>query len=89
VASVLSGMARSLEMMILTRTLQGLGGGAPISMARGIMLGTFPEEEHGMAMALFMVGVVVAPAMGPVLGGWLIDMYGWPCIFTSTCRSGC
>ena len=81
VASVLSGMSRSLEMMILTRVLQGIGGGALIPMSQAIMLETFPQEEHGMAMAFFMMGVVVAPAMGPVLGGWLTDTYGWPWIF--------
>ena len=51
----------------------------PLSQA--ILLETFPEEERGMAMALYMMGVVVAPAMGPVLGGWLTDQYGWPWIF--------
>ena len=81
IASVLSGMARSLEMIIITRILQGLGGGALIPMAQAILLETFPEEEHGTAMAVFMVGVVMAPAMGPVLGGWLTDHYGWPWIF--------
>ncbi|ETX05000.1 MAG: hypothetical protein ETSY2_25575 [Candidatus Entotheonella gemina] len=81
IASVFSGLARSLEMMILMRTLQGLGGGALIPMAQAIMLEVFPEEEHGMAMAVFMMGVVLAPAMGPVLGGWLTDAYGWPWIF--------
>ena len=81
IASILSGLARSLEMMILMRTLQGLGGGALIPMAQAIMLEVFPEEEHGMAMAVFMMGVVLAPAMGPVLGGWLTDTYGWPWIF--------
>lgn len=81
IASVMSGMARSLEMIIFTRVLQGLGGGALIPMAQAIMLEVFPEEEHGMAMAVFMVGVVVAPAMGPVLGGWLTDTYSWPWIF--------
>ncbi|ETW98619.1 MAG: hypothetical protein ETSY1_18015 [Candidatus Entotheonella factor] len=81
IASIFSGLARSLEMMILMRTLQGLGGGALIPMAQAIMLEVFPEEEHGMAMAVFMMGVVLAPAMGPVLGGWLTDAYGWPWIF--------
>ena len=68
IASIFSGLARSLEMMIVMRTLQGLGGGALIPMAQAIMLEVFPEEEHGMAMAVFMMGVVLAPAMGPVLG---------------------
>jgi DHA2 family multidrug resistance protein len=81
IASIFSGMARSLEMMTITRVLQGLGGGALIPMAQAILLETFPEEEHGTAMAVFMVGVVMAPAMGPVLGGWLTDHYGWPWIF--------
>ena len=81
VASVLSGLARSLEMMIITRLLQGLGGGALIPMAQAIMLEIFPAEKRGTAMAVFMMGVVLAPAMGPVLGGWLTDAYGWPWIF--------
>ena len=81
VASILSGLARSLEMMILTRLLQGLGGGALIPMAQAIMLEIFPAEKRGTAMAVFMMGVVLAPAMGPVLGGWLTDAYGWPWIF--------
>ena len=77
-ASVLCGLARSLEMMILGRVLQGFGGGSLIPLSQAILLETFPEEERGMAMALYMMGVVVAPAMGPVLGGWLTDQYGWP-----------
>jgi DHA2 family multidrug resistance protein len=81
VASVLCGFARSLEMMIVGRVLQGIGGGGLIPLSQAIMLETFPEEERGMAMALYMMGVVVAPAMGPVLGGWLTDEYGWPWIF--------
>ena len=81
IASIFSGLARSLETMVVMRALQGLGGGALIPMAQAIMLEIFPEEEHGMAMAVFMMGVVLAPAMGPVLGGWLTDAYGWPWIF--------
>jgi DHA2 family multidrug resistance protein len=80
-ASILCGTARTLEMMILARVLQGIGGGGLIPVAQAIMLETFPEEERGMAMALYMMGVVVAPAVGPVLGGWLTDEYGWPWIF--------
>ena len=45
------------------------------------MLETFPEEERGMAMAIYSMGVIVAPTVGPVLGGWLTDAYGWPWIF--------
>ena len=80
-ASVFCGFARSLEMMIIGRVLQGFSGGGLIPLSQAIMLETFPEEERGMAMALYMMGVVVAPAVGPVLGGWLTDAYGWPWIF--------
>src|SRR5437763_5535614 len=81
VASVLCGAARSLETMILARLLQGIGGGGLIPLSQAIMLETFPEEERGMAMALYSMGVTVAPTIGPVLGGWLTDMYSWPWVF--------
>ena len=68
-------------MMILARILQGIGGGGLIPVSQAIMLETFPEEERGMAMALYAMGVTIAPAAGPVLGGWLTDQYGWPWIF--------
>jgi MFS transporter, DHA2 family, multidrug resistance protein len=80
-ASMLCGMARSLEMIIFARLLQGFGGGGLIPVAQAIVLETFPEEERGMAMAIYSMGVVVAPTVGPVLGGWLTDTYGWPWIF--------
>jgi DHA2 family multidrug resistance protein len=69
VASIFCGVARSLEVMILARILQGIGGGGLIPVAQAIMLETFPEEERGMAMALYTMGVAIAPAAGPVLGG--------------------
>ncbi len=80
-ASMLCGLARSLEMMILARILQGIGGGGLIPVAQAIMLETFPEEERGMAMAIYSMGISVAPSVGPILGGWLTDQYGWPWIF--------
>ena len=80
-ASILCGLARSLDMMILARILQGIGGGGLIPVAQAIMLETFPEEERGMAMAIYSMGITVAGAAGPVLGGWLTDAYGWPWIF--------
>ena len=80
-ASVLCGSARSLEMMILARLLQGIGGGGLIPLSQAIMLETFPEDERGMAMALYSMGVTVAPTVGPVLGGWLTDTYSWPWVF--------
>src|SRR5438093_5929638 len=81
VASVLCGAARSLETMILARLLQGIGGGGLIPLSQAIMLETFPEDERGMAMALYSMGVTVAPTVGPVLGGWLTDTYSWPWVF--------
>lgn len=81
IASMLCGAARSLEMMIIARILQGIGGGGLIPVAQAIMLETFPERERGMAMALYSMAVVLAPATGPVVGGWLTDEYGWPWIF--------
>ena len=80
-ASVLCGLARSLEMMIFARILQGIGGGGLIPVAQAIMLETFPEEERGMAMAIYSMGITVAGVVGPVLGGLLTDTYGWPWIF--------
>ncbi|ETW96233.1 MAG: hypothetical protein ETSY1_27435, partial [Candidatus Entotheonella factor] len=80
-ASILCGLARSLEMMIVARILQGIGGGGLIPVAQAIMLETFPEEERGMAMAIYSMGITVAPAVGPIVGGWLTDQYGWPWIF--------
>ena len=81
IASMLCGAARSLEVMIIARVLQGIGGGGLIPLTQAIMLETFPEKERGMAMALYTMGVAIAPAVGPVLGGWLTDEYGWPWIF--------
>jgi len=80
-ASVLCGSARSLEMMILARLLQGIGGGGLIPLSQAIMLETFSEAERGMAMALYSMGVTVAPTVGPVLGGWLTDTYSWSWVF--------
>src|SRR5207237_7153377 len=68
-ASVLCGFARSLEMLIVGRVLQGIGGGSLIPLSQAILLETFLAEERGMAIALYMIGVVVAPAMGPVMAG--------------------
>ncbi|MEE8290163.1 MAG: DHA2 family efflux MFS transporter permease subunit, partial [Candidatus Tectomicrobia bacterium] len=87
--SILCGMVRSFELMVLARILQGIGGGGLIPVSQAIMLETFPEDERGMAMALHSMGVVLAPALGPVLGGWLTDAYGWPWIFYINVPVGC
>jgi DHA2 family multidrug resistance protein len=79
--SILSGTAQTFSQMLFYRTLQGVGGGSLIPVSLAILRETFPPEEQGLAMAVYGMGVVLAPAIGPVLGGWLTDRYGWPWIF--------
>jgi DHA2 family multidrug resistance protein len=80
-SSMACGMARTLPVMVLFRVLQGVGGGVLQTVSQAILRETFPPEEQGMAMGLFGMGAVVAPAVGPTLGGWLTDNYAWPWIF--------
>jgi DHA2 family multidrug resistance protein len=79
--SVLCGTAMTFHQILFYRVLQGVGGGALIPVSQAILRESFPEEEQGMAMAIFGMGVVLAPAIGPIVGGWLTDHYGWPWIF--------
>jgi DHA2 family multidrug resistance protein len=79
--SALCGLARSLPAMVACRALQGLGAGALQPTEQAILRQTFPPEEQGMAMALFGLAVVVGPAAGPALGGYILDNYAWPWIF--------
>jgi DHA2 family multidrug resistance protein len=81
VASVLCGMAWSLPTLVIARILQGFGGGAMVPIAQAIMLESFPPQKRGVAMAAFAQGVVVAPILGPVIGGWITDSYSWRWIF--------
>jgi DHA2 family multidrug resistance protein len=80
-ASMACGLARNLPMMVFFRALQGIGGGVLLTVSQAILRETFPAEEQGTAMGIFGLGVVLAPAFGPTLGGWLIDKYSWPWIF--------
>jgi DHA2 family multidrug resistance protein len=80
-ASVLCGMATTLPMLIFARVLQGLGGGSMLAKAQSIMFQTFPKEEQGKAQAIFGLGVIVGPAIGPTIGGYLTDMLNWRWIF--------
>ncbi len=80
-ASALCGLAWSLPTLILARILQGVGGGAMVPIAQSIMLESFPTQKRGAAMAIFAQGVVVAPILGPTLGGWITDSYSWRWIF--------
>jgi DHA2 family multidrug resistance protein len=80
-SSVLCGAATSLFFLILWRVLQGIGGGGLQPLSQAILLESFPREERGMAMAFFGMGVVLAPILGPVLGGWITDNWTWRWIF--------
>jgi DHA2 family multidrug resistance protein len=81
IASVLCGLAWDLPTLVMARILQGLGGGAMVPIAQSIMLESHPRQKRGAAMAVFAQGVVVAPILGPTLGGWITDSYSWRWIF--------
>jgi MFS transporter, DHA2 family, multidrug resistance protein len=80
-ASILCGLAPTLPLLIFFRVLQGAAGGSLQPATRAILLETFPREQRGHAMAFFGVGIVVAPILAPVLGGWLTTDYSWRWIF--------
>jgi DHA2 family multidrug resistance protein len=81
VSSLLCGFAPSLTWLIVFRVLQGIGGGGLAPSEQSILADSFPPEKRGMAFALYGVAVVVAPAVGPTLGGWITDNYSWHWIF--------
>ncbi len=80
-SSVLCGMAPSLGLLLLFRVMQGAGGGGLQPMAQAILVDTFPPQQRGLAFALYGVTVVVAPTVGPTLGGWITFSYSWRWIF--------
>ncbi len=77
VSSFACGSATSLALILIARAVQGAGGGALQPLSQAILLESFPPQKRGMAMAVFALGVVVAPVLGPTLGGWLTDTYSW------------
>ena len=77
IASFFCGAANSLIVILAARLIQGAGGGALQPISQAILTESFPPEKRGMAMGLFGLGVVVAPVLGPTLGGWLTDNYSW------------
>jgi len=79
--SLLCGVATSLEWLIFFRILQGLTGGGLQPLAQAVLLETFPPKKHGTAMAAFGLGIILAPILGPTLGGWITDNYTWRWIF--------
>jgi MFS transporter, DHA2 family, multidrug resistance protein len=80
-SSVCCGMARSLNQLILFRVVQGLAGGGLQPSSQGILLDTFPPEKQGAAQTLFGVAALIAPVLGPTLGGYITDQYSWNWIF--------
>src|SRR5712664_431452 len=81
VTSFLCGLAPNLLLLIVFRVLQGACGGALQPISQAVLLESFPRESRGKAMAFWGLGIVVAPMLGPVLGGWLTDTYSWRWVF--------
>jgi DHA2 family multidrug resistance protein len=80
-SSALCGMASSLTMLVFFRVLQGLGGGGLQPSVQAVLVDLFPGSKRGMAMALYTIAMLVAPVLGPTLGGWITDNYSWRWIF--------
>jgi len=80
-SSFLCGISNSLIMMVLSRFLQGIGGGAILPLTQAIMMESFPKKDRPQAMALFGLGIVFAPVIGPAVGGWITDNWSWPYIY--------
>src|SRR3954466_11981538 len=81
VASFLCGTSHSLGELVFFRLMQGAGGAALLSTAQATLRQIFPKEEQGLVQAIFMLGVIVAPTLGPTLGGWITDNYQWSWCF--------
>lgn len=81
IASVACGLAPNLATLIVFRIIQGATGGGLQPLSQAIMLEAFPPEKRGKAMAFWALGIVVAPMLGPVLGGWITDTYSWRWVF--------
>ncbi|MBV8423722.1 MAG: DHA2 family efflux MFS transporter permease subunit, partial [Candidatus Eremiobacteraeota bacterium] len=81
IASFLCGIADNLVLLVIFRVIQGIGGGALQPTAQSILFESYPPEKRGNAMAIFGLGAMVGPAIGPVLGGYIVDNWSWPLIF--------
>src|SRR5436190_16276401 len=80
-ASFLCGLAPNLQTLVLFRIIQGATGGAMQPLSQAVLLEAFPPHERGKAMGFWGLGIVVAPILGPVIGGWLTDAYSWRWVF--------
>ncbi len=81
IASGVCGAAQTLEEAVLARMLQGVFGASLVPVSQSVLLDTFPREKHAKAMSLWGIGVMVAPIMGPTIGGWLTEFYSWRWVF--------
>lgn len=81
VASLLCGLSKTLGMLVFARILQGVGGAALMATAQATMIEIFPPNQLPMVQAIFGLGVMVGPTIGPTLGGWITDNYSWPWVF--------
>jgi len=81
IASALCGLAWSLPSLVVFRILQGMGGGAIIPTSQGILFARYPRAQHGMAAAMFGLGAITGPLLGPTIGGYMIDVASWHWIF--------
>ncbi len=81
VSSILCGAAQSLDQIVLFRLLQGVFGASLVPLSQSVLLDTYPKEKHGSAMAMWGVGVMVGPILGPYLGGLLTEYYSWRWVF--------
>jgi len=79
--SMLCGAAQSLPQIVLFRLLQGIFGAALVPLSQSVLLDTYPREKHGSAMAMWGMGVMLGPILGPTLGGWLTEYYNWRWVF--------
>jgi DHA2 family multidrug resistance protein len=80
-SSFMCGSAWSLQSLVFFRILQGIGGGGLVPISQSILLESFPREKHGTAMAIFGMGAMMGPIVGPLLGGWITDNWSWRWIF--------
>src|SRR5512143_3020658 len=80
-SSFMCGSAWSLQSLVIFRIIQGIGGGGLVPLSQSILLESFPREKHGTAMAIFGMGAMLGPIVGPLLGGWITDNWSWRWIF--------
>ena len=81
VASFMCGISRSMGMIVISRFIQGLGGGSILPLSQAIIMESFPPEKRSQSMALFGLTVILAPTIGPIVGGWITENWSWPWIY--------